>query len=271
MYAMTINTSSDRLRRKALAEQMDFASFRELGLAYETAEDQENLESEKSQGILMAMEEDQEDIGLQDEYGSDVDVDTDQDNHEDNIMDFFDSQNNLNFSNDENNSIPSQTERDVNDKSKANRPLSNNIEEEECETLRIDAVKSENSELMENSELKENSKLNHGETNIFDSQDNLNFSNDDNNAIPSHHSSEIHNCDKCEYQSKSRAHLKVHIKTVHEGVQHSCDQCDYKTARLDNLKTHIKVKHKGIKHICDICGYQATRPDYLKIHKNTKH
>ena len=40
MYAMTINTSSDRLRRKALAEQMEFARFRELGLAYETAEDQ---------------------------------------------------------------------------------------------------------------------------------------------------------------------------------------------------------------------------------------
>ena len=40
MYSMIINTSSDRLRRKALAEQMDFAKFRELGLAYETAEDQ---------------------------------------------------------------------------------------------------------------------------------------------------------------------------------------------------------------------------------------
>ena len=40
MYSMIIITSSDRLRRKALAEQMDFAKFRELGLAYETAEDQ---------------------------------------------------------------------------------------------------------------------------------------------------------------------------------------------------------------------------------------
>ena len=40
MYAMTINTSSDRLRRKTQAEQMGFARFRELGLTYETAEDQ---------------------------------------------------------------------------------------------------------------------------------------------------------------------------------------------------------------------------------------
>ena len=31
MYAMNINTSSDKLRRKALAEQMDFARFRDLG------------------------------------------------------------------------------------------------------------------------------------------------------------------------------------------------------------------------------------------------
>ena len=39
MYAMNINISSDRLRRKALAEQMDFARFRDLGIAYQTAED----------------------------------------------------------------------------------------------------------------------------------------------------------------------------------------------------------------------------------------
>ena len=39
MYAMNINTSLDKLRRKALAEQMEFARFRELGLAYATAED----------------------------------------------------------------------------------------------------------------------------------------------------------------------------------------------------------------------------------------
>ena len=39
MFAMNINISSVTLRRKALAEQMDFARFRDLGIAYQTAED----------------------------------------------------------------------------------------------------------------------------------------------------------------------------------------------------------------------------------------
>ena len=34
MYTMVINTSSDRLRSKALAEQMDFTQFIEFGLSY---------------------------------------------------------------------------------------------------------------------------------------------------------------------------------------------------------------------------------------------
>ena len=47
-------------------------------------------------------------------------------------------------------------------------------------------------------------------------------------------------------------HLKIHVKSVHEGVKYICEHCDYKATTRSNLKIHIKSVHKGDKKSCEI-------------------
>ena len=50
-------------------------------------------------------------------------------------------------------------------------------------------------------------------------------------------------------------HLKVHIKTVHEGVrEHTCHICGKTLSQADHLNLHIKTLHEGVReHACQVC------------------
>ena len=78
-------------------------------------------------------------------------------------------------------------------------------------------------------------------------------------------------CNECHYQTPRSANLKIHMKSIHEGVRYSCGQCDYRAKRPEHLVTHTKTKHLGIKYDCNECDYQATRKDHLKSHTKSVH
>ena len=40
-----------------------------------------------------------------------------------------------------------------------------------------------------------------------------------------------YNCQKCEYQSNHKEHIKRHIRSIHEGIKYPCQQCDYQATQ----------------------------------------
>ena len=64
--------------------------------------------------------------------------------------------------------------------------------------------------------------------------------------------------------------LKVHIKTVHEGLKpFKCNQCEKSFSQAGNLKSHVEVVHEGLKkHKCEKCEKSFGAPGDLKKHKN---
>ena len=50
-------------------------------------------------------------------------------------------------------------------------------------------------------------------------------------------------CNKCDFQATRQDGLKMHIKSIHEGVKYACNQCDHQAADPSNLRKHIKNKH----------------------------
>ena len=83
-------------------------------------------------------------------------------------------------------------------------------------------------------------------------------------------SKDVYSCDQCEYTG-SRAALKHHKESKHDGIRYPCNQCDYAATTSGSLKTHNESKHEGIRYPCDQCDYAATKLDKLKIHKESKH
>ena len=55
-------------------------------------------------------------------------------------------------------------------------------------------------------------------------------------------------CDKCGHRFRCKAHLDLHVQTVHEKVrQYRCKICNVFFSQDPNLKEHIGVKHMGYK------------------------
>ena len=51
----------------------------------------------------------------------------------------------------------------------------------------------------------------------------------------------------------------------------SCNYCDYKASVKSNVRMHERSIHEGIKYECDQCDYRATQTSNLKVHKNKRH
>ncbi|XP_065213305.1 zinc finger protein 84-like [Planococcus citri] len=81
----------------------------------------------------------------------------------------------------------------------------------------------------------------------------------------------LYRCDKCDYTSKNRFGIKVHI-LAHDGISiYNCDECGKGFSSKAGLRTH-KNNHMGIKPFqCDICGNSFTRGPYLKQHRQMVH
>ena len=54
----------------------------------------------------------------------------------------------------------------------------------------------------------------------------------------------------CEYNATPKYKLRVHVKSVHEGVKYDCDVCDYKATTKSYLQLHVKSVHDGLKYDC---------------------
>merc|ERR1712129_316002 len=50
-------------------------------------------------------------------------------------------------------------------------------------------------------------------------------------------------CEKCEYKSKYKHNVRLHMKAQHEVVKYSCNYCDFKTGYSSNLAKHRQKKH----------------------------
>ena len=68
-------------------------------------------------------------------------------------------------------------------------------------------------------------------------------------------------------------HLKVHIRTVHEGKKdHICDSCGKGFPVAGKLKQHIHIVHDGRKdYKCQSCGKLFSVAGNLKQHINKVH
>jgi len=77
--------------------------------------------------------------------------------------------------------------------------------------------------------------------------------------------------DTCDFKTKSASHLKLHKKSVHEGIKHQCDQCDRSYNFPGDLRRHKKTTHEGLRYPCSYCEFTASQTQTLKNHINKHH
>ena len=82
-----------------------------------------------------------------------------------------------------------------------------------------------------------------------------------------------HICSKIDKLHSSKCNLKMHIKSIHEGVYYTCDICGKKCSQMSNLKKHIHSQHSNTKLKCGIegCPYEHKNRDYLSQHRQIFH
>ncbi|UYV80937.1 hypothetical protein LAZ67_19002220 [Cordylochernes scorpioides] len=73
-------------------------------------------------------------------------------------------------------------------------------------------------------------------------------------------------CDYCQYKTKMKHSLIIHLSTHTGDKPFKCEQCDYRTAIKRSLKLHI-YKHTGNEPFkCEFCDYRTTQMCSLKSH-----
>jgi len=81
----------------------------------------------------------------------------------------------------------------------------------------------------------------------------------------------VYNCDRCESVFMSDTGLKMHFRSIHEGIRFNCDQCSYTGRQSGDVKRHKEFKHNGVKLSCSLCSYQTGWQSDLKVHHQSKH
>ena len=82
---------------------------------------------------------------------------------------------------------------------------------------------------------------------------------------------------KCEFENCQRSYqsskaLRLHVKSVHEGVSYDCDQCDKSFAQKGDLKRHVEIVHMNMKNFkCDECDQSFGQKAHLESHISTVH
>ena len=89
--------------------------------------------------------------------------------------------------------------------------------------------------------------------------------------IKSIHEGVKFSCPQCDKQFTQQSNLTVHIKSAHQGVKYPCKQCDFQANQQGNLTAHIKTKHEGVRHECDLCDFKSTRRSFLLQHIQSQH
>ena len=81
----------------------------------------------------------------------------------------------------------------------------------------------------------------------------------------------VHSCDNCEYKTTTKEYLRIHRRSIHDGIKYPCNKCDYKATQSSSLWQHNKSVHEGIRYPCDQCDYKANRPARLNSHIRETH
>ena len=78
-------------------------------------------------------------------------------------------------------------------------------------------------------------------------------------------------CDQCEYKTTTKEYLRIHRRSIHDGVKYPCNKCDYKATQSSSLMQHKLSIHEGVKYPCPQCDYKAARPSRLNSHVREIH
>ena len=86
----------------------------------------------------------------------------------------------------------------------------------------------------------------------------------------SSHGAKVHKCDFCDYSSKARKDLKLHVMTHTGEKPHCCTIYNYSSTFQNNLKEHIMRRHTDEKpKKCLSCNYSCVTEYELKHHTLT--
>lgn len=81
----------------------------------------------------------------------------------------------------------------------------------------------------------------------------------------------LYACDQCGGRYTRLYNLKMHKKTIHEGIRsHSCQICGKGFVNSTKLKSHLTL-HTGKPFTCEICAKSFTRSTDLEKHKQFVH
>ena len=73
-------------------------------------------------------------------------------------------------------------------------------------------------------------------------------------------------CDQCDYKSKTKAALVLHIKYLHDTIKHCCLACGSQFSVRSNLIRHENSLHEGTKYPCGECDYIGRGIGRLRRH-----
>ena len=65
--------------------------------------------------------------------------------------------------------------------------------------------------------------------------------------------------------------MKIHIRSVHEGIRYTCEHCGYQAMRQENLRAHIRDLHENLTFFCNKCTFQTNRKRKLHEHIRQNH
>lgn len=85
------------------------------------------------------------------------------------------------------------------------------------------------------------------------------------------HSGIIHACQECDYRSRQKQSLDLHVQAHHEGVVNTCKDCGNVYKYKGDLKMHQKAAHEGIVYLCKYCSHKSKRKAELMQHEQYVH
>jgi hypothetical protein len=82
-----------------------------------------------------------------------------------------------------------------------------------------------------------------------------------------------HGCPSCDHKFFSKYHMQIHFKAIHENCKElCCPECDFKCNRKDNLNTHIRSNHNdGSIFMCTLCSFRGDSRWSLERHMTSVH
>ncbi|GAB6020748.1 hypothetical protein CHUAL_003410 [Chamberlinius hualienensis] len=102
----------------------------------------------------------------------------------------------------------------------------------------------------------------------------------------------MYSCDRCNYTTAQKGHLKLHLRNHLVVRKYRCPMCDYSSNTQSSLKGHHKKKHKGVEfsaisneepihddsrdgeipvYKCNTCDYRFTNVTDFRRHFKIKH